>query len=216
MGKRSFTRYYRDPQFKAAVDEQFSFADEAHIAGTWITYAVHDPTRKDAIGARPEGPVIYVGQTKEFPKRIRKRMRDAGTAVRRPRDRIDGACYDIMCRGGVPKFTVLEHVTTAIDSLISETNWTKKLRAAGYNLLNQWTEQKFGGRDIDRHSVPLEWLWPLTVSDAMGSGIDLIVSEPATGLEIVADLQSFPPNTRLRDVRILLKAQERRARLVVR
>jgi hypothetical protein len=216
MGKRSFTRYYRDPQFKAAVDEQFAGADQAHTAGTWITYAVHDPTRQDAIGGRSEGPIIYVGQSKEFPKRIRKRMRDAGTAIRRPRDRIDGACYDIMCRGAVPKFTVLEHATTAIDSLISETNWTKKLRGVGYHLLNQWTEQKFGGRDIDRHSVPHDWLWPLTISDALGSEIDLIVTEPATGVEIVANLGSFPPNTRLRDVRALLKDQGRRARLVVR
>src|SRR4051812_5294320 len=117
MAGKRFTRYYRDPLFKAAVDEQFAFADRAHEDGTWITYAIHDPTKSDHLGV-VGGPIIYVGQSKEFPKRVRKRMRSAGMARNRPADRIDGACYDIMNRGGVPSFTVLERVQTAIDSLI--------------------------------------------------------------------------------------------------
>jgi hypothetical protein len=214
MSGKSFTRYYRDPQFRAEVDEQFAWADAAVAEGEWITYAIHNPTVADRIGQRPEGPIIYVGQSKEFPKRVRKRMRNAGTAVRRPTDRIDGACYDIMSNGRAPRFTVLEKTATAIDSLISETNWTKRLRAAGYTLLNQWTEQKFGGLEIERHTVPHDWLWPLTASDAVGSGIDLIVSDGT--LELVADMASFPPKTRLREIRELLKGQGKRARLHVR
>lgn len=140
-------------------------------------------------------------------------MRNAGIAMRRPTDRIDGACYDIMCSGRAPQFTILEKTATAIDSLISETNWTKRLRAAGYKLLNQWTEQKFGGLEIDRQTVPHDWLWPLTAADAIGSGIDLIVSDGAS--DLVANLALFPPNTHLREIRDLLKGQNKRARLHV-
>ena len=66
MGGKAFTRYYRDPQFRAGVDEQFAMADAVTRPGVCITYAIHDPTRPDHIDGRAEGLVIYVGQTKEF------------------------------------------------------------------------------------------------------------------------------------------------------
>jgi hypothetical protein len=216
MAGKKFTRYFRDPAFREAVDQQFAHADQATVSGKWITYAIHDPTLSDAIANRVEGTIIYVGQSKEFRKRVRKRFRNAGTAVGRPKDRIDGACYDIMARGGVPRFSVLETTENALDSLVSETNWTKRLRAAGYRLLNQWTEQKFGGRKIDRHKVPHNWIWPLTAEDAVGSRIDLVVSDLECPDQMVADLAAFPPNTRLREIRDLLKGKGRQSRIVVR
>jgi hypothetical protein len=184
------------------------------VSGICITYAIHDPTRPDHISGHADGLIIYVGQTKEFRKRIRKRMRNAGTAVRRPRDRIDGACYDIMVRGGVPRFTVLEETTCVLDSLVSETNWSKRLRNRGYPLLNQWTEQKFGGREIDRRTVPHDWLWPMTAADAIASEVDLIISDEAQ--DIVADLGAFPSAMRLREIRDLMRSAGRKARLYVR
>lgn len=211
---RSFTRYYRDPAFKEAVDEQFAAADAATMPGICITYAIHDPTRPDHIDGRLNGLIIYVGQTKEFRKRIRKRMRDAGTAIKRPRDRIDGACYDIMARGAVPRFSVLEETSCVLDSLVSETNWSKRLRAKGYPLLNQWAEQKFGGVEIDRRTAPHAWLWPMTAADAIASGVELILSEGAQ--EIAPDLATFPATMRLRDIRDLVRAPGRKARLNVR
>src|SRR4051794_6688304 len=120
---RSFTRYFRDANFRASVDEQFERADASTKPGVCVTYVIHDPTRRDHIDGHPDGLIIYVGQTKEFRKRIRIRMRDAGTAMRRPRDRIDGACYDIMARGRVPHFSILEETDCVLDSLVSETNW---------------------------------------------------------------------------------------------
>jgi len=216
MAGKAFTRYYRDLAFREAVDQQFACADAATVAGKWITYAIHDPTLPVSVADRAEGAIIYVGQSKEFGKRVRKRFRNAGTAVGRPKDRIDGACYDIMARGGVPKFSVLETTDNALDSLVSETNWTKRLRAAGHRLLNQWTEQKFGGRVIDRQAVPHNWIWPLTAADAIGSGIDLSVNDLESGDQVVADLKMFPPNTRLREIRDLLKAQKRKSTIVVR
>jgi hypothetical protein len=216
MAGKSFTRYFRDPAFRAAVDRQFELADRATKQDCWITYAIHDPTTPDCVGESPEGPIIYVGQTKEFGRRVRKRMRAAGTAKQRPTDRIDGASYEIMRKGGVPTFTVLDRVPNAIESLVSETNWTKRLRKAGYRLLNQWTEQKFGGDEIDRRTVPHDWLWPLTASDAIGSRIDLIITDPADGESITADLATFPPNARLREIRDHIKAAGRKVRLTVR
>ena len=126
MAGRRFTRYFRDPDFRAAVDEQFRLADAATNDGEWVTYAIHDATRVDKVGGEPDGLIIYVGQSKEFGKRVRKRMRNAGTAVRRPTGRIDGACYDIMLKDRVPIFTVRERTASAIDSLISETNTAKR------------------------------------------------------------------------------------------
>jgi hypothetical protein len=217
MGWKGFTRYYRDPEFRVAVDEQFALADAATEAGVWITYAIHDPTRVDQIGGERDGLIIYVGQSKEFRKRIRKRMSNAGRAVRRPTDRIDGACYDIMTKGPPPRFSVRERTHSAIDSLVSETNTAKRLLAAGYPLLNQWTEQKFGGLDIDRQSIPHDWLWPITAADAIGSSIELIVRDNATGQELTVDLEAFPSTVRLREIRAsILKTGGRNVRLHVR
>jgi hypothetical protein len=217
MGGKGFTRYYRDPEFRAAVDEQFALADAATVRGGWVTYAIHDPSKVDHVGGEGEGLIIYVGQSKEFGKRVRKRMRDAGKATTRPTDRIDGACYDIMRRGPAPRFTVRETTSSAVDSLISETNTAKRLLARGYPLLNQWTEQKFGGQDIDRYTIPHDWLWPITASDALGSCVELIVRDLGTGKEMVLDLGAFPPSMRLREIKAHIKqAGGRGVRLHVR
>jgi hypothetical protein len=48
------------------VDEQFVRADAATEPGICVTYAIHDPTQPDHIGAEPDGLIIYVGETKEF------------------------------------------------------------------------------------------------------------------------------------------------------
>lgn len=217
MSGKRFTRYYQDAEFRAAVDKQFADADLATEPGVWITYAIHDPTRFDHIAGEAAGLIIYVGQSKEYGKRVRKRMRNAGTAVRRPTDRIDGACYDIMCKGMPPRFSVRERAHTAINSLISETNTAKHLLAAGYPLLNQWTEQKFGGMDITRESIPHDWLWPITVSDAIGSAIEVIVRDRATGQELSLDLAQFQPKTRLREIKAQVMASGgRQVRLYVR
>ena len=217
MGFKGFTRYYRDLAFRAAIDEQLAFAASAAVPGSWITYSIHDPTRADEIAAHPAGLAIYVGQTKQFPNRVRKRLVEAGRATSRPKDRIDGACYDIMCKGVAPRFVVRDIVTSAIASLVSETNWAKKLIAEGYPLLNQWTEQKFAGLEIDRYTVPHDWLWPITAADAVGSEIDVIVRDLASDQEMILDLSAFPETMRLREIRAHVKeVGGRRLRLHVR
>lgn len=213
MSARRFTRYFCDPAFRAAVDAQFAGADLWPKHKGWITYAIHDPTQEDMIGNEPDGLIIYVGQTKEFGKRVRKRMRNAGTAVRKPTDRIDGACYDIMMRGGVPRFTVREIAATAIDSLVSETNMARQLHSLGYPLLNKWDEQKSAGPAIGRLDVPHARLWQMTAEDALGSGIGVDARDGASGEICPIDLTSFPSTTRLSAVRLLLDQRGLKCRL---
>jgi hypothetical protein len=215
MAGKRFTRYYRDPIFRAAVDEQFSLASAVTRPGFWITYAIHDPTTIDHIEDRPEGLIRYVGQSKQFATRVHDRMDSAGRAVKRPTDKIDGLLYDIMSRGPAPRWSILEEVQTAIDSLVSETNWTIRLRAKGYPLVNQWTEHKLGTLEIDRYAVEHKRLWPITTADAIGSGIDVVVQDLSTGEEHIVDLSLFRPTTRLQVIKADAKAKGRRARLIV-
>lgn len=118
--------------------------------------------------------------------------------------------------GPAPRWSVLEEVPSAIDSLVSETNWTIKLRAKGYPLVNQWTEHKLGTLEIDRYQVDPKRLWQLTTEDAIGSDIDLIIRNLETGQELGVDLSIYPPDTRLYKIRDHAKAAGRRARLIIR
>jgi hypothetical protein len=200
MAGKRFTRYYGDADFRAAVDREFALAAAETKLGGWITYGIYDAQRANP-NSEYDGLFIYVGQSKEYGKRIRKRMSDAGRARWRPTDRIDGALYDLMNRGGIPRFQVLERVSDAVASFVSETNWAKRLKAKGHPLLNQWTEQRFGGLDIDRRTVPHDWLWRLAIEDALVAGIDMIIKIKETGDELVLDLSDFRPKELLRKVR---------------
>lgn len=213
---KGFTRYYRDPDFRTAVDRQFKLAAEASRSGIWITYAIHDPSRPDHIGGHADGLIVYVGQSKQFGARVRKRMSTAGRAVKRPTDRIDGLLYDIMTRGPAPRWSVLEEVRSAIDSLVSETNWTIRLRAQGYPIVNQWAEHRPGTLEVSRYDVDLKRLWPMTAADALGAKIDVVVHDISSGAEVVVDLTQMPPSMRLQEIRAHATATGRQARLVVR
>jgi len=215
MAGKRFTRYYGDAAFRAAVDKQFALADTVTRPGVWITYAIHDPTQRDHLEGRSDGLIRYVGQSKQFGIRVRDRMDTAGRAVKRPTDKIDGLLYDIMARGPVPRWTVLDEVYSAIDSFVSETNWTIRLRRKGYPLVNQWTEHKLGTVEIDRYGVDPKRLWPITAADAIGSNIDVVVCDLASGEETLVDLTMFRPTTRLQEIKKDAKSKGRRARLIV-
>jgi hypothetical protein len=194
------TKYYYDPQFRAAIDRERARACEEAELGGWITYAIHDPTRRDTFGEF-NTLIIYVGQTKQFGIRVTDRLRRAGTAVKRPTKWIDGALYDVMSRGAVPRFRVIERMPDAIDSFVSETNWAKRYIAAGYPIRNKWVEQRFAGLPIDRGSVPHDWLWRLAVEDALEGGIDLVATDKSSGQDTVLDLATWRPKELLRTVK---------------
>jgi hypothetical protein len=194
------TRYKQDPAFRAAVDREKARAREAAQAGGWITYAIHDPTTPDPVGEF-NSLIIYVGQTKQFGVRVNDRLRSAGTAVRRPTKQIDGALWDIMSKGIVPRFRVIERTDDAIASFVSETNWAKRYIEQGYPVRNKWTEQRFGGRPIERSTVPHSWLWRLAVEDALEARFGLIIHNQTTGEDLALDLSPWPPKELLRSVR---------------
>lgn len=218
---RRFTRYYYDPRFREAIDRERERARREAELGGWVTYAIHDPTRPDSVGEF-RTLIIYVGQTKQFGYRVTARLRSAGMAVRRPRDRIDGALYDVMSRGAVPRFRVIERTVDAVDSFVSETNWAKRYLAAGYPLLNKWTEQRFAGRPVDRASIPQSWLWRLAVEDALEANLDLVLFNETTGEELTIDLELWRRKELLRVVkksileRLQDLGQQGRVRIVVR
>jgi len=142
-------------------------------------------------------------------------LKPSAEELKRPTDRIDGLLYDIMSRGPAPRWSVLEEGDSAIESLVSETNWTIRLRAKGYPLVNQWTEHRLGKLEIDRYGVDHKRLWPITTADAIGSGIDVVVRDSSTGEEHVVDLSLFRSTTRLQVTKADAKAKGRRARLIV-
>jgi len=184
------------------MDREIARATEVAKEGGWITYAIHDPTTPDTIGEF-NTMIIYVGQSKQFGIRVDDRLKTAGRAVKRPTDRIDGALWDVMRRGRVPRFRVIERMPDAISSFVSETNWAKQYLKQGYPLRNKWTEQKFGGLAIDRYTVPHEWLWRLAVEDALEARFNLILKNKNTGEELPLDLSPFRPKELLRKVRSL-------------
>ena len=48
---KRFTRYWQDPQFRAAVDREKARARLEGEQKGWITYAIHDPTTPNRQGA---------------------------------------------------------------------------------------------------------------------------------------------------------------------
>ena len=202
------TRYNRDEQFRVAVDREKARARAEAALGGWITYAIHDPTTPDTVGIF-NTLIIYVGQTKQFGIRVDDRLRSAGRAVKRPAKWIDGALWDVMARGGVPRFRVIERTDDAIASFISETNWAKEYIRQGYPIRNKWAEQKFVGKPLDRLTVPHTWLWRLAVEDAIQARFDLVLRDKSTGEDFVLDLSVFRPKELLRRVRAMALARAR-------
>jgi len=199
-------RYNDDLRFRAAIDREKARAREEARLGGWITYAIHDPTAPDTIGEF-NTLIIYVGQTKQFGTRVDSRLRSAGTAVKRPKKWIDGALWDVMSRGRVPRFRVIERVGDAIASFVSETNWAKRYIEQGYPLRNKWVEQQFAGKPIDRETVPHEWLWRLAVEDAIEARFDLILHNKTSGENLVLNLSMWRPKELLRNVRDMVLAR---------
>lgn len=109
--------------------------------------------------------------------------------------------YDIMRRGGVPRFRVIERTPDAIDSFVSETNWAQHYAAQGYPLRNKWKEQKRPGEPMTRATVPHKWLWRLAVEDAIKARFTIVALDKSSGTSIEIDLSAERPKELLRTVR---------------
>ena len=205
---KRFTRYWQDPQFREAVDcEKVRARIEGEQKG-WITYAIHDPTTPDHIGEF-DTLIVYVGQSKEYASRVDRRLREAGTATRRPTSHVEGLMYDIMRRGGVPRFRVIERAADAVASFVSETNWAQHYIAQGYPLRNKWKEQARPGEPMTRATVPQKWLWRLAVEDAIEARFTIVATDKLSGKNIELDLSAERPKDLLKVVRSRLETRMR-------
>lgn len=144
-------------------------AAEAEKLGGWITYLIRDPSRRDLRG-NAIGYPIYIGQSKELSTRVLARFRGSEMSATK-KDSVDKRVADLLHRDIVVTYEVLERVGTHLASLVSETNWVIRCRNRGYDLANQWSEQRRGGSLIGRHDVPHERLWCFTLAEAMEDDI---------------------------------------------
>jgi len=205
---KRFTRYWQDAPFREAVDREKARARLDGEQPGWITYAIHDPTTPDHIGEF-NTLIVYIGQTKEYASRVDRRLREAGTATRRPTSYVEGLMYDIMRRGGVPRFRVIERADDAIASFVSETNWAQHYIAQGYPLRNKWKEQSRPGETMTRATVPHKWLWRLAVEDAIEAGFTIVAMDKLSGESLTLDLSAERPKELLKVVRSKLEIRMR-------
>lgn len=205
---KRFTRYWQDLPFRKAVDREIARAKFEGKQGGWITYAIHDPTTPDTVGEF-NTLIVYVGQSKNFASRVDRRLREAGAATRRPTTYVEGLMYDIMRRGGVPRFRVIERVDDAISSFVSETNWAQEYISLGYPLRNKWKEQSQPGLLMSRETVPHKWLWRLAVEDAVEAGFTIVATDKLSGRSISVDLAAERPKELLTALRSKLQARMR-------
>ena len=117
--------------------------------------------------------------------------------------------YDIMRRGGVPRFRVIERVDNAIASFVSETNWAQHYIAQGYPLRNKWNEQRRPGETMTRENVPHKWLWRLSIEDAIEARFTIVAVDKLSGNTLKIDLAAERPKELLRVVRSKMETRMR-------
>lgn len=171
-------------QIAARIDAEVARARAAEAEGGWVTYLIRDPRHPDKLG-NPAGTPIYVGQSKEFGKRVRSRFdkcEKAGTA----RDNIERRVADLLRAGEVPRYEVLERTPTRLASLISETNWARRCIRRGYDIANLLPEQRKNAGNIARDEIPASWIWPFQLDEALSDGIslELICAKCRASLEL--------------------------------
>ncbi len=164
-------RYYADPERRrvaALIDAEVQKAREAEKAGGWVTYLIRDPRSRDKRGN--PGLPIYVGQTKEFGRRVRSRF-DRCEKVATARDSIERRVAELLHQGIVAQYEVLERAPTRLASLVSETRWARRCVSRGYDIANRWAEHRATDPSFDRHDVPTVRLWGFTLDEAIEDAI---------------------------------------------
>jgi len=182
-------RYYSDPRRRAVatqIQAEVLRAAEVQKLGGWITYLIRDPRYPDHRG-NGAGMPIYIGQSKEFPKRVLKRFMSSEKLARK-KDSIERRVTDLLHADVVVRYEALERMPTRLSSLVSETNWIKRCRNAGYDLCNNLEEQRFGGPPIDRYGIPETRLAPFLLEEAIQDQVDIMVSCSTCGFALVVDL----------------------------
>lgn len=175
-------------EVEAAVRAAIVAAQAAEREGGWITYLARDPRQVDLKGNR--GWPIYVGQSKEFGKRVRNHLRTS-EKLAQAHDSVRKRIKEILHDGYVPVFEVLDRQPTRLLSLLSETNFARACRRRGYDIANLRRLQNEAGPPITRQDIPLEWLWEFRLEEAIADGIQLRIGCKACGAALAVELGPF-------------------------
>ena len=173
---------------EAGIRSAIEVAREAERERGWITYLARDPRRMDLKG-NPGWP-IYVGQTKEFGKRVRNHLRTS-EKLAQAHDSVRKRIREILHAGHVPIFEVLERQPTRLLSLVSETNFARACRRRGYDIANLRSLQNVAGPPIDRRDIPADWLWEFSLEEAIADGIRLRIGCKSCGEAISLEASLF-------------------------
>lgn len=164
-------RYYADPERRrvaALIDAEVQKAREAEKGGGWITYLIRDPRWPDKRGGL--GVPIYVGQTKEFGRRVRSRF-DRCEKAATAKDSVERRIAELLHEGIVAQYEVLERAPTHLSSLVSETHWARRCVSRGYDIANRWAEHRAPDAPFNRLDVPTTRLWEFTLDEAIEDAI---------------------------------------------
>lgn len=155
-------------EVEAAIRAAINAARTAEREGCWITYLARDPRRVDLKGNL--GWPIYVGQSKEFGKRVRNHLRTS-EKLAQAHDSVRKRVREILHDGHVPVFEVLDRQPTRLLSLVSETNFARACLRRGYEIANLRRLQNEAGPPITRHDIPADWLWEFSLEEVVADGI---------------------------------------------
>lgn len=155
-------------EVEAEIRIAIAAARAAEREGGLITYLARDPRQVDLKGNL--GWPIYVGQSKEFGKRVRNHLRTS-EKLAQAHDSVRRRIREILHDGQVPMFEVLDRQPTRLLSLVSETNFARACRRRGYEIANLRPPQNKAGPPITRHDIPAEWLWEFSLEEAVADGL---------------------------------------------
>jgi hypothetical protein len=175
-------------EVEAGIVLAIEAARAAEREGGWITYLARDPRKVDLKGNR--GWPIYVGQTKEFGKRVRNHLRTS-EKVAQAHDSIRSRIKAILHDREVPIFDMLDRQPTRLLSLVSETNYARSCRRRGYDIANLRTLQNVAGPPITRHDIPHDWLWEFSLEEASADGISIRIGCKFCGELLSIELPHF-------------------------
>jgi hypothetical protein len=175
-------------QTEAAIRATIAVARAAEMGGGWITYLARDPRQPDLKGNR--GWPIYVGQSKEFGKRVRKHLRTS-EKLAMAHDSVRKRIREMLHDGHVPIFEVLDRQPTRLSSLVSETNFARAFRRRGYDIANLRRLQNEAGPPVTKHDIPTNWLWEFGLGDAIADGIRIRLACTGCGEAPLIDAVHF-------------------------
>jgi hypothetical protein len=198
-------RYIRDDrlrEFDQRVKAEVRRIRDLAGNNPFVIYAIRDPTRLDHRRGHPDGPPIYVGETKQMGIRADDHMQDGGQGYASSRCKA-GLLKTIMEQWVVPKFEILDSAPTHLTALIAETVWARRFVWLGYPLANKWPEHQSSERPEGLRSIPVERMWRLNVEEAINDQVALELNCSSWGLHGKVDLDSLRSGTKLSSIRSL-------------